>query len=98
MEPGIVSCRKSATSEVVKFNLLKRRPTPADGLPELVVPHGLDPQRQWYLYENIRQFFKKPEACDQVCPKPIMPKPVVKVESDESNEVCGGKRKNALLK
>ena len=59
MEPDIVSCRKSATSEVVKFNLLKLRPTSADGLPELVVPHVLDPQRQWYLYENFTAVFQK---------------------------------------
>ena len=57
------------------------------------VHHGLDPQQQWYVYDNIRQFFKKPEACDKVCPKPLMSKQVVKIEStDESNETSDEKR------
>ena len=55
-----------------------RRKLPREIDPTLmpsVVPHeGLSAQRQWYLYDNIREFCK--ETCrDEMCPKPSVPKP-----------------------
>ena len=45
-----------------------------NSMPELAVVHGLDLQRQWYLYENIRQHCKSNLAADMTCPKPALPK------------------------
>lgn len=48
-------------------------PTPGD-LPEVIVPAGLDAKRQWYLYDEIRDFVKE-ECKELVCPHPAVPKP-----------------------
>ena len=48
--------------------------TALKGLPQLTPIIGLDIQRQWYLYENIRQHCKSTLAADITCPKPTQPK------------------------
>ena len=35
---------------------------------------GLSRDRQWYLYEHIREFCTTEEAADSTCPKPSLPK------------------------
>lgn len=44
-------------------------------LPNRTHIRGLDSQRQWYLYEQIRPHCKSNLAADMTCPKPLMPKP-----------------------
>ena len=44
------------------------RPTMED-LPALVPPAGLSLERQWYLYDKIREFCN-PDVQDVVCPRP----------------------------
>ena len=44
-------------------------------LTEEITPPGLDPARQWYLYEHIRQFCGSRLAQDLTCPKPTVLKP-----------------------
>lgn len=39
------------------------------GLPELKPAPGLSTERQWYLYDEIREFCN-PEFKDVVCPEP----------------------------
>ena len=46
----------------------------SDTLPNIVPPHGLSIERQWYLYEQIRPFCPD-EDKDTVCPLPLSPKP-----------------------
>ena len=46
----------------------------AAGLPEVITPSGLSLQRQWYLFDKIREFCN-PESRDLVCPQPHMPLP-----------------------
>ena len=46
----------------------------------IVTPKGLDAQRQWYLYEQIRPFCHSNLAKDITCPKPTVSKP------------CGGEK------
>ena len=46
-----------------------------DALPKVVKPKGLDAQRQWYLYEQVRPFCHSNLAKDLTCPKPTVPKP-----------------------
>jgi hypothetical protein len=48
-------------------------PTPSQ-FPIEVVPSGLTVDRQWYLYEKIRQFCSSNLAADLTCPKPLAPK------------------------
>ncbi|KAF6040946.1 hypothetical protein EB796_000787 [Bugula neritina] len=70
---GVAHCKKlvgeSATTEI----LLNKYPA-ADLLPTAIPSKGLDLQRQWYLYEQIREFCK-PDTQDLVCPRPSFPKP-----------------------
>ncbi len=45
-----------------------------DELPPLVTPKGLSVERQWYLFEKIREFCPESDQ-DITCPKPSVPKP-----------------------
>lgn len=54
--------------------MLKANSVPIHSMPTIIPPEGLSSQRQWYLYENIREFCKD-ECKDLVCPKPDVPKP-----------------------
>ena len=45
-----------------------------DILPEVVQPRGLTAERQWYLYEKIREFCPGAPK-DKTCPLPSVPKP-----------------------
>ena len=45
-----------------------------DILPEVVQPRGLTAERQWYLYEKIREFCPGASK-DKTCPLPSVPKP-----------------------
>ena len=74
--PGSVFVKKHADTEEVQFVLTKSSswsPVPSQ-LPPIIIPHGLPPERQWYLYEQIREFC--PEyARDSVAPLPRVAKP-----------------------
>ena len=69
--PGAVFVKNSSDGVEKKIMLLKDetwRPSPND-LPEIIVPNGLSPERQLYLYEKIREFCTD-STKDLVCPKP----------------------------
>lgn len=99
-QPGIVTCRESASSESFTFNLLKcKTKTPQRGvLPDITVIKGLDPARQWYLYEQIRQYCYSDTAKSITCPKPLVPKKEIDLtqETNQTVKAKGGRRK-ALL-
>jgi hypothetical protein len=95
IEPGVITCKEYVNSEEVKINLLKQMP-PRDLLPDEKKCEGLDAARQWYLFEQIGQFFKSDIAKDTVCPKPVVPKTEIKLDID-NNVKKGGKRKSSLL-
>lgn len=44
---------------------------PLDALPDEIKPSGLTLERQWYLYDKIRQFCSCNLAADLTCPKPL---------------------------
>jgi len=72
--PGAVSVHNFSDDSERKINLLKDphwRPTSTE-LPELIPPPGLSLERQWYLYQKIREFCPE-EAKDIVCPLPPTP-------------------------
>ena len=67
--PGKVKVRNSTTDSWRTINLLKDTSWRPSDFPEQLVPHGLTLERQWYLFDKIREFC--PEQCqDLVCPKP----------------------------
>ena len=45
----------------------------ADTKPDVIPPKGLNPDRQWYLYEQIRPFCP-PSDQDTTCPLPTVPR------------------------
>ena len=77
--PGEIVCREFANSDDVKFQLLKKginvSSFSSSNLPPIVTPKGLDAQRQWYLYEQIRPFCHSNLTKDITCPKPTVSKP-----------------------
>ena len=75
-EPGVVYARLSSDSEEDKFALLKNdtwHPEPSS-LPSQITPKGLSNERQWYLFNKIREFCPE-EARDLTCPEPNVPQP-----------------------
>ena len=73
--PGLVFAKQWSDSPEVTFKVLKEPWTPAvDELPAVVPPRGLSTERQWYLYDSIRQFCPDNDM-DTVCPLPSVPKP-----------------------
>jgi len=70
---GVAQCRKLLGDSATTQFLLKK-PPPADLLPAVIPSKGIDLHRQWYLYEQIREFCKTGTQ-DLVCPKPRYPKP-----------------------
>ncbi|XP_069108896.1 LOW QUALITY PROTEIN: uncharacterized protein [Argopecten irradians] len=99
-KPGEVLCKEVGDSLPVSVNLLKRKEIlpSAEDEPEEIMSKGLDPSRQWYLYDNIREFVKSESSKNNTCPKPTVPKS--EMDLTESNQVpnvpC--KRKGLLLR
>ncbi|OWF49852.1 uncharacterized protein LOC110451161 [Mizuhopecten yessoensis] len=99
-KPGTVLCKELCDSPTVSINLLKCEdilPSVND-VPVEKVSVGLDPSRQWYLFDNIREFCKSECSKNSTCLKPVVPKSEVNV--DETNEIPNhpSKRKGLLLR
>lgn len=76
-EPGSVFVRELPDSEEKKMCLFKRGVNvdfDMHFLPETIEKPGLSPERQWYLYEQVREHVPEP-AKDTVAPKPSVAKP-----------------------
>ena len=74
--PGMVYVKERIddTSEK-QHNLLKDGASfSASELPDVITPAGLSAQRQWYLYDKIREFCPVADR-DLTCPLPSVPKP-----------------------
>ena len=76
--PGHVFVRELPSSEEKKINILRQ---PVDKvhvhylpMPKIIAPPGLNAEREWYLYEQIREHCDA-EFQDATCPKPSVPKP-----------------------
>ncbi len=72
--PGSVFVKERSESAEVEFELLKAPWAAEEDFPAVVPPHGLNADRQWYLYETIRPFCQDRDK-DTVCPLPSVPKP-----------------------
>lgn len=69
--PGYVFVREGIEDPEKKINIIKNNTwmPSQDTMPPLIDPPGLPLERQWYLYNKIREFCPD-EAKDLVCPKP----------------------------
>ena len=57
-KPGDIIVKESIDGEEHIFNLLKNKEYRFDGViekPSILIPRGLSIERQWYLYDNIRE-------------------------------------------
>ncbi|XP_062584977.1 uncharacterized protein LOC134246611 [Saccostrea cucullata] len=73
-------------------------PSLNDPLPQEIPAPGLEPKRQWYLYEEIREHCLLLSAKDTSCPKLVVSKKEVKVYSPDHSTSHLGKRKILLIK
>ena len=91
--PGKVYLRRYATDPETSIDVLKdknkRFSKLCSILPEVLPVKGLDPHRQWYLYEEVAPYCANPK----VCPKPDCPKPSIKIECDSTNTSNEKRRK-----
>jgi len=73
--PGKVFVKDTLDDQERSISLLKSswHPSSTD-LPTLIVPPGLSLERQYYLYDKIREFVPA-DLQDLVCPQPVQPRP-----------------------
>ena len=73
--PGIVYLKLNADSNEEEVEILKNswEPLPHD-MPSRLQPKGLSDERQWYLFDQVRQFCSE-DWKDLVCPRPTVPNP-----------------------
>jgi hypothetical protein len=45
--------------------------------PKEIIPKGITPERQWYLYEEVRQHVQDPSKYNSYCPLPSVAKPKI---------------------
>ena len=79
----------------IDVNTMKKTPS-RNSRPKRKFSGGLDPARQWYLYEKIGPFFSNIEARNNACPEPTVPKPK-SVHKESPKKTWGRKRKANLL-
>lgn len=72
--PGMVLLKETSDSPVTKERHLRDDNDIPSELPPTVTPSGLSNEKQWYLYDKIREFC--PEGSrDLTCPVPTGPRP-----------------------
>ena len=78
-----------ASSENVTLNLLRNKQVlpQSNTMPAILLGAGLDTARQWYLYENIREFVYSDDCKDQFYPKPFVPKKEVDFTQENSQQL-----------
>jgi hypothetical protein len=69
---GVIKFRTMSDSPVSSFSLCINHP-PADSFPDQIIPRGLSPSRQWYLYDKIREYCSQ-DSQDITCPLPQVPR------------------------
>ena len=71
--PEVVSLRRGPVTEVTLWK--GRQELIKDKLPPLLLPKGLSKERQWYLYDKNRRYYR--DECKDLtnCPLPNTPRP-----------------------
>ena len=83
--PGVVTVKRYVDSEQETFELLKKYVDYSallddSFLPTEVTQSGLSPERQWYLYDKIREHIPDPMDKDATAPLPAVPRSAKKKE------------------
>lgn len=74
VSPGVITLKTHADSKEQSLSVLRDGWTPSHlELPPRLVPKGLTEERQWYLFDQIRQFCSTNK--DVTCPRPLTPRP-----------------------
>ena len=71
---GSVEIRETVDGERRLIDIRKTKIMPI-GFPREIISNGLSIERQWYLYEQVRIHIQDPDKQDDLCPKPMIPKP-----------------------
>ena len=73
-DPGCVFVQSAENKTEMKINILRDSnwKLSINTMPPVIKPQGLSLERQWYLYNKIREFCAD-EAKDVVCPLPSRP-------------------------
>ena len=73
---GQIFIKETSTSNTTTINLLCSPDIipPNETLPEQLHPKGLSSERQWYLYDKIRQYCAE-DSKNKTCPLPDIPRP-----------------------
>ena len=68
--------KETSTSNSTTINLLRSHDVipPKETLPEQLYPKGVSAERQWYLYDKIRQYCAE-DSKNKTCPLPDIPRP-----------------------
>ena len=72
---GIVNIQTKIDGEKIEVSILKKNTSSSIEFPSLLLAKKLSAERQWYLYEQIREHVTDPNKKDKYCPKPLIPKP-----------------------
>jgi len=73
-KPGVLLLRKSSSSAIEEISILRNS---ANSIAIGQIPlKGLSLDRQWYLYEHIREYCTTEKSADSTCPKPSLSKSV----------------------
>jgi len=88
--PGVVTAKRYVDSEQETFELLKKTVDYSalldnSILPKEVIPAGLSIERQWYLYDKIREHIPDPVDKDATAPLPAIERPSKKQNSPSPN-------------
>ena len=78
LNPGVVLMKQTPDDEGREMNLLERgvkidhivQAFHKEELPLTIVPKGLTPAREQYLYDKVRKYVHCQSNRDKVCPKP----------------------------
>ena len=94
--PGVVLAKKDLSDDPTKFNLLKNpsvAPVPSVWqMPSKMEVKGLNAQRQWYLYDSIREHVKGEIERDITTPRPTVAKSAPKTKEEKEAVQLAKKR------
>lgn len=73
---GKVDVQTKLDGEKVEISILKKNKIfYSTDFPDVLLPKELSAERQWYLYEQIREHVVDPDKKDEYCLRPSIPKP-----------------------
>ena len=80
--PGRVTLKEHSDSQELTIEILSSDWTPlSHDLPPTITPTGLSSNRQWYLFQQIREFCREGTQ-DLTCPRPTLPPPTCEESMD----------------